>query len=330
DESWIPLLHPDDVKTCLDTWYDSVKTGKPYQIEYRFKYRENGGYRWFLGKALPVRNEDGIITKWFGTGTDIHDQKAIEEKLETLVNIRTTELKRSNEDLQQFAHVASHDLKEPVRKLKTFSSRLNDEFGAALPEKAKMYIDKMEKAANRMYAMIDGVLLYSSINVVDQIMDVVDLNKLLRQVEDDLEVVIHQKKAIIIYRNLPSIEGSEILLYQLFYNLVNNALKFSKEGFAPVVSIDCKTIYKQKEQHAEITVQDNGIGFDQAFAERIFKTFTRLNSKDLYEGTGLGLSLCKKIVERHGGAINARGKENEGAVFTIMLPVKQTSISIEI
>ncbi len=321
DQSWVPILHPDDIQLCIDTWYHSVKTGKPYQMEYRFIDKETGGYRWFLGKALPIKNEDGTIAKWFGTCTDIHDQKAIEEKLEALVTERTTELQRSNEDLQQFAHVASHDLKEPVRKIKTFSNRLNEEFANELPDKARLYINKMGAAANRMYAMIDGVLLYSTVNALDQTIETVDLNNTLRHIEEDLEVMIQQHGATLKYSKLPVVEGSGILLHQLFYNLINNSLKFSKKTEAPLIQITAGVIEGSK-PFAEIVLTDNGIGFDPDFNEKIFKTFARLNSKDQYEGTGLGLSLCKKIVERHGGTISATGQEGKGAVFTITLPLQ--------
>ncbi|MEJ7625448.1 MAG: ATP-binding protein [Ferruginibacter sp.] len=332
DQSWIPILHPDDVEFCIATWYDSVKTGEPYQIEYRFKERTTGIYRWFLGKALPIRDSSGTITKWFGTCTDIHDQKTITENLEKLVAERTKALQRSNEDLQQFAHVASHDLKEPVRKIRTFGSRLSRDFGPGLPEKAKTYVAKMESAATRLSTMIDGVLMYSSLDgeVVEH--EMIDLNETIHQVEEDLELVIIQKKAMIQYADLPLFEGSSILIYQLFYNLINNALKFSKEGIPAIIDIASKRVNAEdliryglgasNENYVCIIVKDNGIGFNLLQAEKIFKTFSRLNSKEQYEGTGLGLALSKKIVERHGGAISAKGVENEGATFEIILPLK--------
>lgn len=333
DQSWIPILHPDDVKLCIDTWYHSVQTGKPYSIEYRFKDRVSGAYRWFLGKALPIRNKEGAVTKWFGSCTDIHDQRAMTEKLEQLVALRTRELQRSNDDLQQFAHVASHDLKEPVRKIRTFGSRLSFEFGDALPEKANMYIEKIEAAATRMYAMIDGVLNYSTVSTAEQLLETIDLTEIIRHIESDLEVVIQQKGAVIQYQNLPFIDGSAILIYQLFYNLVNNALKFAKAGEAPFVQISATAMsgaaaaqewgMNRAVNYTQILIQDNGIGFSQDQAIKIFKTFTRLNAKDKYEGTGLGLALCKKIVERHQGAISAAGMEGTGAIFKIVLPLQQ-------
>jgi light-regulated signal transduction histidine kinase (bacteriophytochrome) len=151
----------------------------------------------------------------------------------------------------------------------------------------------------------------------------VDLDKVIKNIETDLEVIIQEKHAIIHYKDLPALEGSPILIYQLFYNLVNNSLKFAKAGEAPEVSITSKAIYPEGKGFTQIVIRDNGIGFEQEQAEKIFNTFARLNSKDNYEGTGLGLALCKKIVERHHGTIEATGEINKGATFTITLPLKQ-------
>jgi signal transduction histidine kinase len=250
------------------------------------------------------------------------------EKMESLVKLRTVELERSNDDLQQFAHVISHDLKEPVRKIATFSSRITEEFGDSLPEKMKFYLSKIESAANRMYSMIDGVLLYSSINPVESTAEKIDLNEVVRNIESDLEILIQQKKAVVRYQDLPTIDGSAILIYQLFYNLISNSLKFSKANEPPFISISAERVQKEpangvqdhSTDHMQITVKDNGIGFNPSHAKAIFRTFSRLNAKDKYEGTGLGLALCKKIVERHGGTIEADGKEGAGASFLITLP----------
>jgi light-regulated signal transduction histidine kinase (bacteriophytochrome) len=191
----------------------------------------------------------------------------------------------------------------------------------------------MESAATRMNSMIDGVLGYSMLGATEQVVEKVDLNELLENIQSDLEILIQQKQAVIEYESLPEIEGSPILLYQLFYNLINNSLKFSVAGVPPrinisyvdynVAQVKSNTPLKPGIQYKCITVADNGIGFDQAYAEKIFRTFTRLNAKDKYEGTGLGLSLCKKIVQRHSGTIEASSKLNEGAMFTIILPEVQ-------
>jgi light-regulated signal transduction histidine kinase (bacteriophytochrome) len=234
-------------------------------------------------------------------------------------------LQRSNEDLQQFAHVASHDLKEPIRKIRTFGSRLQDEYGHLLPDKANVFLDKIHNATERMFSMIDGVLAYSMLNSSDQPIGPVDLNEIFRNIESDLEILIAQKKGVIRRGRLPTFEGASVLIYQLFYNLLNNALKFSKPGTPAVIHVSSLITETADEQMVEIGIADNGIGFDQQHASVIFDTFARLNSKDKYEGTGLGLALCKRIVMRHHGTITALGTKDRGAVFTIKLPMKQTS-----
>ena len=323
DMSWAPRLHPDDVATVMETWYESVKTGNQYQLEFRLKNGNTGEYRWFLSKAVPIRDNEGIINKWFGTCTDIHEQKTITEKLESLVADRTKELQRSNEDLQQFAHVASHDLKEPVRKIKTFTSRLEDHLDGKLDEAAMKYIDRIHVATDRMFNMIDGVLAYSKINADLQKPTMIDLNEVIKNIETDLEVALQKTGGKIEYHDLPTLEGALVLIYQLFYNLINNSIKFAKKDTPPQITISSKIVVEHNRKFAVITLEDNGIGFDPEQAERIFETFTRLNSKDSYEGTGLGLSLCKKIVERHGGNIIAIGSLTNGAAFIMTLPLQQ-------
>jgi len=321
-DTWERLVHPDDMGIIAKAWLNSISTGEMYKSEVRLKSK-TGEYRWHHVQGEPIRDEGGTIIKWIGAFTDIHDQKTLSERLEALVQERTMELQRSNDDLQQFAHVASHDLKEPVRKIKTFTSRLHDFSEAALTDVDKFYIQKVQGAADRMSSMIEGVLAYSTINGSGHYTESISLNDIIKNIEADLEIVIQEKNAVIRYKNLPIIEGASVLIYQLFYNLINNSLKFTKPNETSVVFIESKVILYSGEEAAKIVVKDNGIGFEPQYNERIFNTFTRLHSKDQYEGTGLGLALCKKIVQRHGGTIHASGELNKGATFTIILPFKQ-------
>ena len=316
--SWQGLVHAEDAEQTGKAWSNAVANGTTYQIEHRIQMK-NGTYRWFLSRAIPQRDEEGNILKWFGTATDVHAAKEYSAILEEEVRKRTSELQQSNNDLQQFAHVASHDLKEPLRKIKIFAGRLEDDPHSSFSGKARLYMDKINSAVNRMFAMVEGVLNYSMLNASEQNIEPVDLNYVFRNIESDLEVLIAQKSASLEYDNLPEIEGARVLIYQLFYNLINNSLKFSKDDVKPVISVASSI----DNGFAEIRVEDNGIGFEQDQAERIFNTFERLNSKDRYEGTGLGLSLCKRIAERHGGAIEAIGRERQGSVFIVRLPLKQ-------
>jgi hypothetical protein len=336
DNDWMEMLHPDDVQRTTDVWLGAVSTGRDYEIEYRFLDRTTNEYRWFLGKALPVKDGSGKVTKWFGTCTDIHDQKTLTERLEQLVAERTRELvaandelTRSNHDLQQFAHVTSHDLKEPLRKIKVFVGMLHKELQNNVSGEGHAYLDKVRQATDRMQTMIDGILSYSSLRATAQNPhEPVDLNRIIEQVRLDLELLIAQKNARFLTDPLPQVKGSPVLLHQLFYNLAANALKFAKAGVEPLVSV--RVVYLTHEAQSggtgwvEISITDNGIGFEPQYTERIFDTFVRLNPKDEYEGTGLGLALCKKIAQRHGGTIRAMATPGQGAVFTVTLPLYQS------
>jgi PAS domain S-box-containing protein len=255
--------------------------------------------------------------------------------LEKEVRKRTRELsqlnislQKSNDDLLQFAHVASHDLKEPVRKVKTFGNRLQDEYGAVIPDKGQEFLRKIQLSTDRIISMIDGVLNYSTLNSAEQTIDRIDLDEIFDQIEADLEVLIQEKNATFSRGSLCTIDGASVLIYQLFYNLINNALKFSKEEDKLVITITSEIVREGGKDMAKLVIADNGIGFSEEHRERIFNTFTRLNSKDKYEGTGLGLALCKKIVERHHGHIGATGEKGKGASFTILLPIRQNVQSL--
>jgi len=258
------------------------------------------------------------------------DLQQYSQEMEQLVSERTDELARSNEDLQQFAHVASHDLKEPLRKIAMFSKILSDEQKDILSEKGKVYLGKIRHASQRMSTMIEGVLAYSTVTVNEPPFELVDLNLIMEGVMNDLELAIIQKEAKISYSSLPHITGIQLQLHQLLYNLVNNSLKFSKKEVAPIITISSEIVTRHSTKKgakdipvkfAHITLTDNGIGFNREYTERMFGVFFRLNAKDDYEGTGLGLALCRKVVHRHGGEIYAEGEEGEGAVFHILLPV---------
>ena len=205
-----------------------------------------------------------------------NELEAYSNKMELLVEQRTQELARSNEDLQQFAHVASHDGKEPLRKITTFSSILSNEQKESLSEKGKLYLEKIEHSSQRMSNMIEGVLAYSTVSVSEQSFEIVDLNKIISDVENDLELAIIQKEAKIVYENLPRIKGIRLLLHQVFFNLINNALKFSKANIAPTIKITAINTEKNGGgngtpiEYVQIDIQDNGIGFNPAYADRMF------------------------------------------------------------
>jgi PAS domain S-box-containing protein len=321
-EQYVDRIHPDDLPIREKAFEEGVKMGSLH-YEIRLIW-EDGSQHWIRTKGTFVYDDEGEAISLLGIVQDITEQKKFAEELQKQVRERTAELHRSNDDLLHFAHVASHDLKEPVRKIKVFSNLLAEEYGKSLPERAGNYLGKIQTATDRMFMMIDGVLSYSTLNAGEQPIEKIDLNDVISNIESDLEVLIQRKGATLLRDRLPSIQGASVLIYQLFYNLVNNALKFSKPDVPPRILFHSTIINRNHADMAEITISDNGIGIEQQYAEQIFNAFARLHAKDQYEGTGLGLALCKKIVERHRGSISATGIKGEGATFTVMLPIRQT------
>lgn len=339
-DSWANLLHHGDKDRVVNSIHNAIDTGKDlWSEEYRFK-KGDGTYAHIFDRGYIIHDGEDKPLRMIGSMLDITLRKKAEsevaeartiaeksaEQLELLVEERTRALQRSNEDLQQFAHVASHDLKEPVRKIKTFLNLIQSEYGHHLPDEGQKYIVKLHRSADRVKSMIEGVLKYSSLDSLEfKSVEKINLNIILKDILNDLDLVIQEKEASTEIFDLPTLEGIPTLIYQLFYNLINNALKFSKKDVKPIVKVSAELI---NNRYARITVEDNGIGFDESQANKIFGTFMRLHSKDMYEGTGLGLALCKKIVERHGGEIIAKGKNNTGAVFIVTLPLAQHSYKV--
>jgi light-regulated signal transduction histidine kinase (bacteriophytochrome) len=229
-------------------------------------------------------------------------------------------LEQSNRDLQDFASIASHDLQEPLRKVKSFGDRLTAKFGASLGAEGKDYIERMQAAAQRMQSLIDGLLNYSRVATRARPHVSVDLNGIVREVLTDLETRTEETGGRVELGPLPTLEADPDQMRQLFQNLIGNALKFHGED-KPIIHI---TGLPCSNGVWRVQVKDNGIGFDGKHAEKIFAPFLRLHGRtSQYQGTGMGLAICKKIVERHGGTIAAASKPGEGATFTVTLPMKQ-------
>jgi len=241
------------------------------------------------------------------------------------------ELERSNRELEQFAYVASHDLQEPLRKIRTFGDRLEVKCGDLLDETARDCVQRMQKAAARMQELIEGLLMFSRITSRARDFAVVDLAEVARGVVGDLEAQIERVGGRVEVGNLPKIQAEPLQIRQLLQNLTANALKFRRPDEPPVVKIDGRYVQRRAQQpgappageQCRITVEDNGIGFDEQYRERIFGLFQRLHPRDEYEGAGIGLALCRKIVECHGGTISARSTPGKGSVFEVLLPVRQ-------
>lgn len=265
---------------------------------------------------------------------EINERKASEEKVRQLNNQllgNITLLESANRDLDRFAFMASHDLQEPLRKIRTFSDLLSSKFKDQLDGDARTYIARIQNAAARMQALIKDILAFSKLTVEKDNFEFTDLNILLEEALGDLESIILEKNAhISVAEPLPALEVNPGLIRPLFYNLISNALKYSKKDVAPVINIRYELSGVQMAnnrdnvtKYCRIFIEDNGIGFDQVYAEQVFEMFRRLHVSSAFEGTGIGLALCKKIVEKHHGSITASSKANEGTTFIINLPVYQ-------
>ncbi|MBO9681083.1 MAG: CHASE domain-containing protein [Flavisolibacter sp.] len=323
-ETWISHIHPDDRERIIKKMNSFPHSGnKFWSDEYRL-VKLDGSSIHILDRGRLLYDAMKEPVRMVGSMINITERKQSEEtqrrfneQLEKTVQERTMELQRSNEDLERFAHVASHDLKEPVRKILTFIDVIKMNHQASLGRDAVL-LDRLAKSASRLNQLIESILAYSKVNYEPQQAQSINLNAVVQDVKDELELIISEKRAQIVAGPLPVIEGSFVLLHQLFYNLLNNALKFSKAGVQPIITIQSRTLPAGGDEMVEIKVEDNGIGFSQEYADSIFQSFVRLHSKDRFEGTGLGLALCKRIAERHAGTIDAIGSLGEGACFIIV------------
>ncbi|MGI9355378.1 MAG: sensor histidine kinase, partial [Rhizobiaceae bacterium] len=277
------------------------------------------------GRVIAVLNEPMSNGGTIATYEDITKLETHEAKLIAY----TDKLERSNRELQDFAYVASHDLQEPLRKIEAFSDRLMQKYSDRLPEDGLMYVDRMQNAARRMRQLINDLLGYSRVTTKAKPFVKVDLNEIVEGVLSDLQVRIQECSATIEFADLPSIDADATQMRQLIQNLLSNALKFCKPDVAPVVKIKSEPFTHFTDNglpfdFVRITLADNGIGFDNQYKDQIFAIFQRLHGRMEYEGTGIGLATCRKIIERHQGMIDANGVPDVGATFTVELPVTQT------
>ena len=321
DSGWSKFVHPDDIQQAAHKWTHSLQSGEDYETEFRVQYR-GSEYRWLLVRAIPIRSADGNIVQWYGSNTEIQDKKRFEEQLERRVKERTQEL-------EQFTYVSHHDLQEPLRKIVMFANLIKSESAEKLSEIAQKRLDRVVDAGHRMSQALRDLLNFASLSVEEQYVDT-DLNEVVAAVQSDLELLIQEKDALLQYDKLPTIKAIPSQMQQLFYNLVNNALKFSKPDQRPLIMIKSEKLFDQDmlndlglaqyKSYYKFTIQDNGIGFNAEAAEKIFVMFQRLHSREEYAGTGIGLALCKKVVQNHHGTIWAEGTPNAGATFTIIFP----------
>jgi PAS domain S-box-containing protein len=321
-------LPQEEKKIVHENWNELLKDKMNYTREVTIITRE-GTRKQLETYAKIIRNSEGKIERIIGTSRDVTPLRKYEKSLEEKIN----ELNKSNKELEEFAYVASHDLQEPLRKLTTFSERLQSKFSDKLGADGMLYLERIVAASENMRVLIENLLEFSRTARSSHLFTYTDLSTVLETVKADLELKIDETGTKVISDPLPAVEVIPLQMKQLFDNLLNNSIKFKKKELPSVITISSSilsnaekdSLYLPVEKnYYKIVVRDNGIGFEKEYSERIFQIFQRLHGKSEYPGSGIGLAICRKIVENHNGLIYAEGQPEEGASFTVILPERQT------
>ncbi len=315
-------IFPEDKQSCFEMYKTGFESQQPFNHEYRL-LRFDGQYRWVHEYVNPFYDENEDLTGFVGTCIDITDRKQA-------ILLADNELKIKNAELEQFAYVASHDLQEPLRKVQAFSELLTSRFSSELPEQAKDYLNRMNNAASRMQRLINDLLTYSRVSTRTKPFAEINLQQEIASVISDLEIRIKETKGNIKIEQLHNLEADPSQIRQLLLNIIGNGLKFHRKDVPPIIEISSQinikhdsNLYPHHIDMLELTVSDNGIGFDTKYLDRIFEPFQRLHGVNEFDGSGIGLAVCKKIVERHNGSLYAESIPGEGTIFIMQLPLKQ-------
>ena len=317
------MTHPEDLP-ILQNAIETIMSGQNVDIEYR-RYDKLGNEIVILTKTLIKKDINGQPISVFGIDMNISDIRTTQNNLK----IQNQRLSEVNAELNSFNYIASHDLKEPLRKIQMFSDRIIQHEKDNLSEKTKAYFDRILHVTNHMQQLIDSLLVFSKVSESSDLeFSPVDLNTVLANIEDIYSEHIIEKNAVITKSNLPIILGVPEQVAQVFNNLISNSLKFARHGEQPNIHVSAKKerntiINNVSVDYWKIDITDNGIGFESEYEQKIFDIFQRLHSKTEYDGTGIGLSICKKIMQKHDGYIQATSKLNEGAVFSLYFPIKK-------
>ncbi len=303
---WEHIIHPDNHECFCQVWEEALKTGKPFSIEYRLWDRAGERWRWFLGRALPVRDVQGDVLKWFGSATDIDEQKRTE-----------ADLRRANTDLEQFSFSATHDLQEPLRAIKIYSELLTKTCAPAIEGEGRQYLGHLRSGASRMEMLVRDLLSYTQVAKFEMPEVAVDAEKALKSSLANLSSVIQEAGADITSDPLPSVRMHCTHLEQLFQNLIGNAIKYRSQYRSPRLHVSAG-------RHGDewvFAISDNGIGIAPDYSQTIFGLFKRLHTNDEYSGTGIGLAICRRIVERYNGRIWVESELGKGSTFRFTLPI---------
>ncbi len=317
DWGWTQSIHPDDVEENVRAWRHSVETGEPFDFEHRFR-RADGKYRWHLTRARAMRDAQGSISMWIGSNTEIHEQKEKEQ-----------ELRRANDDLQQFAYSASHDLQEPIRNVAVFSELVAIRYHDAIDAEGQQYLGFLIEGGRRLARLITELLEYTRAGVIETEVAAVDSETVLQQSLSSLAEALRESGATVTHDALPEVFIGQTHLHQVFQNLIANALKYRAEE-PPRIHVSATRVSASvsgvRGAWCCFAVRDNGIGIDPRYKEKIFGVFKRLHHDQKYGGTGIGLAICQRVVERYGGRIWVESEPGKGATFYFTVPQHAQSI----
>lgn len=310
-QGWLNSVHPEDQDFVQATFEQGITQQQPFEQEFR-QLRQDGAYRWILATGIPRQIADEFVG-CICSCMDITDIKDSQKRLAQAIQ----ELRRSNQELEQFAYIASHDLREPLRKIKSFAELLLEDLVEQLDEDQSRYFGYITSGADRMQYLIADILQYSRVGRSSKAIEAVNLNRVIETVQSDLSLAIAENQAVLNFDHLPTIHAHKVEITQVFANLVNNAIKFRSEA-PPQINI----LAEQQQTNWQISITDNGIGIPEDLVERIFVMFQRLHHRDKYPGTGVGLALCRKVIESYGGSIICESKLGQGSTFKIKLPIQ--------
>ncbi len=327
-ENFYRFINPECVDLVTAAFNKTVTTLLPYQIEFSITNAKGLHKRLYAENYISF-DPSGKMTEYNGVLKDITEsyyyKRALEQKIQ--------QLDKSNRNLQEFVYVASHDLQEPLRKISTFTERLNSKFDNILGQEGNMFLKRILSSTASMQTLLEDLLSFSRLSFDEKKFEQTSINQCIDNVIADLEVKIEETKTTVTCDKIPEVDAYSSQIKQLFNNLIGNAIKFRKPGTPCAITISNLPVSQQDYlthplakgmEYVKISVSDNGIGFDQEFSEKIFMIFQRLNGKAEYAGSGVGLAICKKIVDNHHGIIYANSQPEQGASFTIMLPIKQS------